>query len=127
MTRPVSIRNWINSRRYEMYYKNGREAKVGDIAVGPTYNRKGTQIGVITSITPGTETCNCHLTTSFDFLVVGYNNAVVLAPKKLDASNGYDYDYSELKNLLHIEDYIKRLTTHSNNRRSSSTIYTLSI
>jgi hypothetical protein len=92
-----------------MHYKNGRLAKIGDIAVGTTYNRKGVQVGVITSITPGTETCNCHLTTSFDFLVVGYNNSSVLAPKRLDATNGFDYDYTEVRNLLHIEDHLKSL------------------
>ncbi len=44
------------------HYADGSEAKVGDVVKGTTYNRPGTVIGLLTSITPGTESCNCQVT-----------------------------------------------------------------
>lgn len=38
--------------------KNGRGVKVGDLVVGHTDNTEGIQVGVLGSITPGTDTCN---------------------------------------------------------------------
>ena len=44
-----------------MHYKNGRKAEVGDLVIGTTYNKSGVQVGVVKSITPDAETCNCTL------------------------------------------------------------------
>lgn len=43
-----------------MHYKNGREAKVGDQIVHPVWTKDGyvTGHGIITSITPGSTSCN---------------------------------------------------------------------
>jgi len=46
-----------------MHYKDGTEAKVGDLVKGTTYNTpKGSiQIGVMLGITPGSSACNCRV------------------------------------------------------------------
>ncbi len=42
------------------HYRDGTEAKVGDLVRGVSYNREKRQIvGTIIQITPGVETCNC--------------------------------------------------------------------
>lgn len=43
-----------------MHYRDGTEAKLGDLVKGVTYNRDKREIvGVVVSLTPGTESCNC--------------------------------------------------------------------
>lgn len=46
-----------------MHYKNGTEAKVGDLVKGTTYNTpKGSvQVGILLGITPGTTACNARV------------------------------------------------------------------
>lgn len=41
------------------HYADGTEAKVGDTVSCRPYNTKHDVTGVITSITPGVESCNC--------------------------------------------------------------------
>jgi len=41
------------------HYKDGTEAKVGDIVRGKPYNTPHEIVGEIISITPGVESCNC--------------------------------------------------------------------
>lgn len=41
------------------HYADGSEAKVGDQVIGELYNTPGVRAGVIVSITPGQEQCNC--------------------------------------------------------------------
>lgn len=44
------------------HYRDGREAKLGDLVVGTTYNRSGRKIvGQVTSITPNSESCNLRV------------------------------------------------------------------
>lgn len=70
-----------------MHYKNGRKAEVGDKVIGLTYNKPGTQIGVIVSITADAETCNCSLD----------------LPSKTPW-NSFEREYSQLNWLLHADD-----------------------
>lgn len=46
-----------------MHYKDGTEAKVGDLVKGTTYNTpKGSvHVGVMMGITPGSSACNCRV------------------------------------------------------------------
>ncbi|HEX7687366.1 MAG TPA: hypothetical protein VF453_06655 [Burkholderiaceae bacterium] len=44
-----------------MHYKDGREAKVGDLVKGKVYNTPGVVVGVMLGITPGAPTCNCRV------------------------------------------------------------------
>ena len=44
-----------------MHYRNKREAVVGDPVIGTTYNRKGTQVGILVGITPGAASCNARV------------------------------------------------------------------
>lgn len=46
-----------------MHYKDGTEAKVGDLVKGTTYNTpKGSvQVGVMLGITAGSSACNCRV------------------------------------------------------------------
>ena len=92
------------------HYKNGREARVGDIAVGTTYNRPGRQIGVIVGITPGTDSCDVRLCTEFAHLQV-LPDLAVLAPRPYDYTKvpASSFDYTAAKDLLHIEDFIAEL------------------
>lgn len=42
------------------HYKDGKEARVGDLVKGVTYNRKGAVlVGTVLSVSAGTESCNC--------------------------------------------------------------------
>lgn len=41
-----------------MHYSNGREARLGDVVKGKGYNIKHEIIGIVTHLTPGTDTCN---------------------------------------------------------------------
>lgn len=49
------------------HYRDGTEARIGDIVRGSTYNHKGRIVGTLVSVTPGSETCNC--TVAFASLV----------------------------------------------------------
>lgn len=48
-----------------MHYKDGTEAKVGDLVKGTAYNTKDAKgqprviVGTMLQITPGSDTCNC--------------------------------------------------------------------
>lgn len=46
-----------------MHYKDGTEAKVGDVVKGTVYNYgRGKEIvGTMISITPGSDSCNCQV------------------------------------------------------------------
>lgn len=44
-----------------MHYKDGTEAKVGDLVKGTCYNTKGVIVGVMLGITPGSNSCNCRV------------------------------------------------------------------
>ncbi len=96
-----------------MHYKNGREAKVGDLVIGKTYNTGGKTItGTLISLTPGPDSCSCE---------VGYlavqpaenaleRNPVRICGSEKHGSDGprvvtsFKVDYSECKNLLHADD-----------------------
>ena len=41
------------------HYKDGTEAKVGDVIRGKPYNTPREIVGVVLSVTPNTESCNC--------------------------------------------------------------------
>ena len=56
-----------------MHYKDGTEAKVGDIVKGKGYNIKHEIIGKIIGITPGAKTCNCTIACVCQFTPV-YKN-----------------------------------------------------
>ena len=44
------------------HYRDGTEAKVGDLVSGKSYNRNGKVItGTVISITKGSESCNCRV------------------------------------------------------------------
>ena len=43
------------------HYNDGSLAKVGDVVVGPTYNKQGLAVGVIREITSDSDTCNCKV------------------------------------------------------------------
>ena len=43
------------------HYRDGSEARVGDIVKGPTYNKPGICVGVVCVVTPGAETCNLQV------------------------------------------------------------------
>jgi hypothetical protein len=44
-----------------MHYKDGTEAKAGDLVKGTVYNTKGVIVGVMLGITPGSSACNCRV------------------------------------------------------------------
>ena len=94
-----------------MHYKNGREAKVGDPVIGTTYNRKGTQIGIIVGITPGTDTCNCRVAVIDALPLPGhhYGRAGVVHVEVTSGVPGNvlispSVDFSACGDLLHAED-----------------------
>ena len=45
------------------HYKDGTEAKIGDVVKGRGYNVKHEITGVLVGITPGSETCNVKVLT----------------------------------------------------------------
>lgn len=44
-----------------MHYKDGTEAKAGDLVKGTVYNTKGVIVGVMLGITPVSSACNCRV------------------------------------------------------------------
>lgn len=71
-----------------MHYKDGTEAHVGDVVRGKTYNRIEEVVGVLLDITPGSETCNCRVSTGAAKFI-GYLNAEL--PGILLKFPQYDY------------------------------------
>jgi hypothetical protein len=44
-----------------MHYKDGTEAKLGDVVKGEGYNVKGVIVGTVVHLTPGSEACNIQI------------------------------------------------------------------
>lgn len=98
------------------HYKDGVEAKVGDLVKGVTYNRKGAVIvGTVISITPGADSCNCMvaLTSVKPLPVIPDFSFHEISKHPTVYTNGgghvmlvSDYDYGELRafELLHRPD-----------------------
>lgn len=90
-----------------MHYKNGREAKVGDLVVGTTYNLKGLQIGILVGITPGTDCCNCRVACVRAFSPNDPSNGttgMVHSEQGVTTLVTMGVDYSACKDLYHAED-----------------------
>lgn len=97
-----------------MHYKNGREAKVGDVVVGKGYNVKNakgelaTIGGVVVGITPGAGTCNIRIANRF--VPWGSNQlqnvtyAVLLANGQIPLH--CDIEYGQCDHFLHVEDAV---------------------
>ena len=103
-----------------MHYKNGREAKVGDLVVGKTYNTNGVTIsGTLISLTPGPDSCSCEVgylaVVPVDAPMPSYEKPVRIAGSENHGNAGarvvvqYKSDYSECRNLLHADDVLKAL------------------
>jgi hypothetical protein len=101
-----------------MHYKNGREAKVGDLVIGITYNTKGIVSGTLLSITPGSDQCSALVgflqTTRLDEegkkLYSRAAQVVKVQGTQQHGSMGdlavteYKQDYTHCANLLHADD-----------------------
>lgn len=75
-----------------MHYKNGREAAIGDLVVGLTYNKSSPQVGKVLAIRTSTnpeEVKNCNITLQL--------------PSKT-AWGTLEQEYSQADWLLHIDD-----------------------
>ena len=71
-----------------MHYKNGREAKFGDIVAGPSpYSSGGYIAGMLYNLNPGAETCN--------------GNGAVPIP------GGCEHPTVNVGEMLHIDDLIR--------------------
>ena len=106
-----------------MHYKNGREAKVGDLVIGKTYNTQNRTIsGTIISITPGPDACSA---------LVAFNELILIEdlqkrewiqandqPVKLQGTENhgakgklavinYRQDYTHCALLLHADDALE--------------------
>lgn len=44
-----------------MHYRDGKEAKIGDVVKGTGYNVKGVIVGTVVELTPGTDSCNIRV------------------------------------------------------------------
>lgn len=99
-----------------MHYANGREAKVGDLVVGKTYNTGERKIaGVLLAITPGPDSCSAEV----GFLHVIAPDLVAM-PERVVAIQGdshhgaagrhfatvYRHDSTHCANLLHVDDVV---------------------
>jgi hypothetical protein len=98
-----------------VHYRNGREAKVGDRVVGRCYNTTGLVSGTLVSLTPGPDTCSAmvgFLETRVGStpLAWGTCQPVIVqgteqhGAKEPLAATMYKQDFTECKNLLHVED-----------------------
>ena len=99
-----------------MHYKNGREAHVGDLVVGKTYNRPGVIAGTLVSITRGEDMCSAKV--GFLRLVmpvpegwqVRVGGVVAIQGTEQHGASGeraatvYEEDYTHCGNLLHADD-----------------------
>jgi hypothetical protein len=93
-----------------MHYKNGREAKIGDLVIGTTYNRPGVQAGVLVGITPGVDTCNCRVAVLDRFTLADAwpsNRAGVMHCEAMNMLLSPTVDYSACGNLWHAEDALR--------------------
>jgi hypothetical protein len=75
-----------------MHYKNGREAKVGDLVIGMSYKKSSVQVGRVISIRTSTnpdDVKNCNVTLEL--------------PSKTPWGT-FEQDYSQCDWLLHVED-----------------------
>lgn len=86
-----------------MHYKNGRIAKVGDPVIGTTYNRNGTQAGILVGLTPEKETCNCRVALMNRQFTAGMMGYLHKEDDEL-ATLLICVDYSACKDLLHADD-----------------------
>lgn len=95
-----------------MHYKDGTEAKVGDLVKGTAYNTKNADgtprviVGILLQVTPGSDTCNCQIAfveqeeASIDNLSKHYSETPKL--HRLNAGPVFvtpKVDYSECKAL----------------------------
>ena len=100
-----------------MHYRNGREAKVGDLVVGRTYNVMGLVAGTLVSLTPGLDTCSAKvgfvktvLLKEAQSVLSGAPHLAVLQGTQQHGGAGplavsvYSEDYTEAGNLLHADD-----------------------
>lgn len=100
-----------------MHYKNGREAKVGDLVVGYTYNRKGIVAGALLSLTPGPDSCSAmvgYLQIWTSIGSIGRSDHVVKIQGTEHHGGGgqqavtvYREDFTECKLLLHADDVVE--------------------
>ena len=103
-----------------MHYKNGREAVVGDMVVGTTFNTNGRIVaGTLVTLTPGADSCSA-MVGYLELIKQGadgkfppsytYNPLVRIQGTESHGTAGvmaityYKQDYTECKNLLHAED-----------------------
>lgn len=97
-----------------MHYRNGREAKVGDLVVGRCYNTKGLVAGTLVSITPGMDSCSAKVAWQTTKILptldgahfgigVLHGTAQHFSGGQLAITQCRD-DYTECKNLLHVDD-----------------------
>lgn len=114
-----------------MHYKNGREAKVGDMVIGTSYNVKRYITGTLLSITPGLDSCSAlvgylvtkginHETGKFeDGMAYGVDTLVRIAGDQQHGNSGamtatfFKFDYTDCHSLLHVEDAIKQILEQS--------------
>jgi hypothetical protein len=102
-----------------MYYRNGREAKVGDRVVGRCYNTKGLVAGTLVSVTPGTDACSAKVgfletwtPEAQPLMSVGSGLVAVQGTEQHGGAGKlavtvFREDYTECKNLLHVDDVAK--------------------
>jgi hypothetical protein len=98
-----------------MHYKNGRQAKVGDIVVSKGYNVKdskgnlATICGLVVGITPGAGTCNIRVAHGFQPWAT---NELECAPHVSVICNGQpplkatDVEYGQCDHFLHVDDAV---------------------
>jgi len=102
-----------------MHYKNGREAKVGDLVIGKTYNTQDRTItGTIVSITPGIDACSALVSYVELKLISELTKLEYISPQdtiKIQGTQNHGsagelavlihrFDYTHCGNLLHADD-----------------------
>lgn len=110
------IRHERHFQEARMHYKNGREAKIGDLVIGETYNRKDPVAGTLLSLTPGPDSCSAmvgflavHLFSDVARLGMQMRPCLVAGTEQhgsagLFACTTFETDYTHCGNLLHVED-----------------------
>ncbi len=100
-----------------MYYKNGRQAVVGDHVIGKTASRAGVTAGTLLSVTPGQYACEASVgfieTAGFNDVKRsgGFASAHIHGSQDAGFSgpimvSGFAYDYATCGDLLHADDAI---------------------
>lgn len=104
-------------------YKDGSPAQVGDFVIGKPYNTKEAIVGRVTSVTPGTESCNCQV--AFLDLVENFTEFIAAQPStvcfvKASRNNGDGTwttvgllprtDYGETRAFLKIQPAVEAAT-----------------